>query len=167
MENPRTINRFLFALVLALVIGVVFALVVARCSKPASTSPPQSKVLKKYDILSDYCRFECEPGVYIPVDCVSTGKAELDEKNVRMVETKWKDIWPATFKFLKELRKAYKFDTNITPASMRAKLMLADTVMSEDANWEVSFTFSEDGYSEWGVAFKGSEIDRDSSHPYF
>jgi hypothetical protein len=123
--------------------------------------------VKKYDIISDYCRFECEPGVQIAVDFVSTGQEDLDEKNVRIVERKWKEIWPATFESLKELRKKYDFDTNIAPAGMRAKLMLADTVMSEDARWEVSFTIIDDGYSEWGVVFEGSKIDPDSSQPYF
>jgi len=96
--------------------------------------------MNKYDIIPDSCKFECEPGVHIPVDCVSTGQEDLDEKNVRIVEGKWKDIWPATFAFLKELRKKYDFDNNVTPASLSAKLMLGATVMSEDADWEVSFT---------------------------
>jgi hypothetical protein len=123
--------------------------------------------VKKYDIISDYCRFECEPGVQIAVDCVSSGQEKLDEENVRIVESKWKEIWPATFAFLKELRQQYDFDTSFTPAGMRAKLMLADTVMSEEARWEVSFTIAEDGYSEWGITFNGSTIDPASSQPYF
>jgi hypothetical protein len=123
--------------------------------------------VKKYDIIPDYCQFECEPGNQIAVDCVSTGQEDLDEKNVRIVERKWKEIWPATLAFLKELRKKYDFDPNIAPAGMRAKLMLADTFMSEDARWEVSFTVVEDGYSEWGVVFEGSKIDPHSSQPYF
>ena len=122
--------------------------------------------MKKYDIISDYGRFECEPGVQIAVDCVSSGQADLDEKNVRIIESKWKDVWPS-FAFLKELRKKYDFDTNFTPPGMRAKLMLGDTVMSDDARWEVSFTIVDDGYSEWGVAYKGSTIDPHSSQPYF
>ena len=123
--------------------------------------------MNKYDIIADYCRFECGPGVHIAVDCVSSGQTDLDEKNVRIVEAKWKHIWPAAFEFLKELRKRYDFDTNFTPAGMRAKLMLADTVMSEEASWEISFTIVDDGYSEWGVAFKGSTIDPESSQAYF
>jgi len=103
--------------------------------------------MNKYDIISDYCKFECEPGVFIAVDCVSTGQQDLDEKNARVVEGKWKAIWPATFEFLKVLRKEYDFDTDFTPAGMRVKLMLADTVMSEGADWEVSFTIIDDGYS--------------------
>lgn len=126
-----------------------------------------SGAVNKYDIIYDYCRFECEPGVQIAVDCVSSGQADLDEKNVRIVSSMWRHIWPATFNFLKELRGKYAFHTNITPASLRAKLMLADTVMSEEAEWEVSFTIVDDGYSEWGVAFNGSTIDPDSSQPYF
>ena len=123
--------------------------------------------MNKYDIVSDYCRFECEPGFDIAVDYVSSGQPELDEKNVRFVQGKWKEIWPAAFSLLKKLRKEYEFETNITPTGMRAKLMLADTVMSEEADWEVSFTVEADGYSEWGVAFKGSTIDPNSSQPYF
>ena len=123
--------------------------------------------MNKYDIISDYCRFECEPSVFIAVDCVSTGQQDLDEKNVRVVEGKWKVIWLATLEFLKKMRQEYDFDTNFTPAGMRAKLMLADTVMSEEADWEVSFTITDDGYSEWGVGFKGSTIDPNSSQPYF
>lgn len=123
--------------------------------------------MTKYDIVSDYCRFECEPGVHMAVDCVSSGRAELDEKNVRFVEGKWKAVWPATFAFLKELRKRYDFDTKFTAAGMRAKLMLADTVMSDEARWEVSFTIVDDGCSEWGVTFMGATMDPDSSQPYF
>jgi hypothetical protein len=123
--------------------------------------------MKKHDIVSDYGSFECEPGVHIVVDYVSSGETDLDEKNIRIVKSKWNEIWPATFAFLKELRGKYEFDTNFTPAGMRAKLMLADTVMSDEARWEVSFTIVDDGYSEWGVAFKGSTIDPDSSQPYF
>jgi len=123
--------------------------------------------MSKHDIISDYCRFECEPGVHIAVDCVSSGQADLDEKNVRIVEGKWQAVWPATFAFLKELRKKYDFDTNFAPAGMRAKLMLADTVMSDEASWEVSFTIVDDGYSEWGVGFLGTTIVPDSSQPYF
>jgi hypothetical protein len=44
--------------------------------------------------------------------------------------------------------------------------MLADTVMSEAADWEVSFTITEDGHGEWGVALIGSTVDPDSSQPY-
>ena len=98
---------------------------------------------------------------------MSSGDEDLDEKNVRTVEGKWKEIWPATFEFLKNMRKEYDFDTNITPIGMRAKLMLADTDLSEEERWEVSFTITEDGYSEWGVAFNGSTIDPASSQPYF
>lgn len=138
----------------------VLMVLAAGCSKP-------TKAMKKYDIISDYGRFECEPGVHIAVDCVSSGDAGLDEKNVRIVEGKWKTVWPATFAFLKEMRKKYEFRTDFAPAGMRAKLMLADTVMSDEARWEVSFTIVADGYSEWGVAFKGSTIDPNSSQPYF
>ena len=123
--------------------------------------------MNKYDIISDCGRFECEPGVHIAVDCVSSGQADLDEKNVRIVEGKWRAVWPATFAFLKELRKKYDFDTNFAPEGIRAKLMLADTVMSDNARWEVSFTIVDDGSSEWGISFNGSTIDPGSSQPYF
>ncbi len=137
-------------------------------AKPtAQLSSPPAKAMSKYDIITDYARFECEPGVHIAADCVSSGQADLDEKNVRIVEGKWKSVWPATFAFLKELRKKYNFDTNFAPAGMRAKLMLADTVMSDEARWEVSFSIVKDGYSEWGVVYRGSTIDPDSSQPYF
>ncbi len=138
---------------------------------PAARSPDSQRCshlsVKKYDIIPDYRKFECEPGLSIPVDLVSTGQNDLDEKNVRIVEGKWKSIWPAALALLKKMRKEYDFDTNFAPASLRAKLMLADTVMAEDADWEVSFTIAEDGHSEWGVSFHGSEIDPDSSQPYF
>ena len=75
--------------------------------------------MNKCDIISDYCKFDCEPGAHIAVDCVSTGQEDLDKRNVCIVEGKWKDIWPAAFAFLKELRKKYDFDTNFTPASLR------------------------------------------------
>ena len=123
--------------------------------------------MKKYEIISDYCKFECEPGVYISVDCVSSGKKELDAKNVRAVERKWREIWPATYEFLKEMRKQNDFDAGFTPEGMRAKLMLADTDMLEDSEWEVSFTIVADGYSEWGIAYNGSTINPDDSQPYF
>jgi hypothetical protein len=123
--------------------------------------------MNKYDIVRNYCRFECEPGIEIVIDYVSSGQQDVDEANVRFLEAKWKDVWPATFALLKEMRIRYRFDPDINPAGMRAKLMLANNVVSETSSWEVSFTVEKDGYSEWGVAFNGSTIDRSSSQPYF
>lgn len=123
--------------------------------------------MKKYDIISDYSRFECAPGVYIPVDLVSSGETGRDEQNVRWVQGQWTEVWPATLSFLRELRTQYDFDPAIDPSGMRAKLMLADARVAEDGRWEVSFTVEEDGYGEWGVGFVGSVLDRESSQPYF
>lgn len=107
-----------------------------------------------------------EPGFRLPVDLVSSGDADLDAKNVKVVEGKWNALWPDTLIFLKEMKARNDFDTDFPLSSLRVKWMRADVDLSTDKEWEVSFTVAEDGFSEWGIAFNDFAIDPDGSQPY-
>lgn len=118
-------------------------------------------------IVEDHAKFECEPNVYIPVDYVSAGNDTIELESLQIVESKWKELWPPTLEFLKQMRRQNDFSADIAPSGMRVKLLGVDEIIGPDTDWEVSFTIIADGYSEWGVAFSGWKIDPDMSQPYF
>jgi hypothetical protein len=117
--------------------------------------------------MTGYTNFECEPNIYIDVNYATDSGNGVELENISDLKSKWKELWPPVLAFLKNMRKKYDFSTDFTASDLRVSLLGFDKPIGPDTSWEASFTFEEEGFGHWGIAFQGWTIDPENSQPYF
>jgi hypothetical protein len=163
LGGAAIINLYAFCLIMliAIVFGNAGPIAGAQRANQRTAKTEEPKTSTKQ------MRFECEPNVFLQAEVVLGDDEEIAMKNARMVESRWKELWPATQTLLKKMRKDYDFSTDFKVSDLRVTLLRTDELIGPDTTWELSFNLKEENFGHWGIAFQGWTIEPKNSQPYF